>query len=51
MDKPVKPKGKKPYSPPKVTVYGTVRQLTLHKGRRGKRDNPPRNPTHNKTDV
>ena len=34
MDKPVKPEPKKPYSPPKVTVYGTVRELTLHQGQR-----------------
>ncbi len=35
MDKPVKPEPKKPYSPPKVTVYGTVRELTLHIGNEG----------------
>jgi hypothetical protein len=51
MDKPVKPEPKKPYVPPKVTVYGTVRELTLHQGNRGKRDNPPRTPRHNKTNV
>jgi hypothetical protein len=51
MDKPVKPEPKKPYVPPKVTVYGTVRELTLHQGTRGKRDNPPRSARHNKTNV
>jgi hypothetical protein len=51
MDKPVKPEPKKPYSPPKVTVYGTVRELTLHQGTRGKRDSPPRHPGHNRTNV
>jgi hypothetical protein len=38
MDKPVKPEPKKPYSPPKVTVYGTVRDLTLAKGFHGSKD-------------
>ena len=37
MDKPVKPEPKKPYSPPKVTVYGTVRELTLHQGHAGQK--------------
>ena len=39
MDKPVKPEPKKPYTPPKVTVYGTVRELTLAKGFHGTKDN------------
>jgi hypothetical protein len=51
MDKPAKPQPKKPYSPPKVTVYGTVRELTLHQGLKGRTDSPPRTPTHNKTNV
>jgi hypothetical protein len=51
MDKPAKPQSKKPYSPPKVTVYGTVRELTLHQGRSGRPDSPPTNPTHNRTNV
>jgi hypothetical protein len=51
MDKPVKPEPKKPYSPPKVTVYGTVRELTLHLGRNGRKDNTPRNPVRNSTNV
>ena len=51
MDKPVKPEPKKPYSPPKVTVYGTVRELTLHQGLRGQKDHTPKNPTHNSTNV
>ena len=28
MDKPVKQGGKKPYTPPILTVYGTIRELT-----------------------
>jgi hypothetical protein len=40
MDKPVKPEPKKPYTPPKVTVYGTVRELTLHMGTKGSPDHP-----------
>jgi hypothetical protein len=48
MDKPVAPELKKPYSPPKVTIYGTVRELTLHQGIRGKRDNS-KNPRQNRT--
>jgi hypothetical protein len=51
MDKPGKPEPKKPYSPPKVTVYGTVRELTLHQGLRGHKDNHPRNPNKNSTNV
>ena len=51
MDKPVKPEPKKPYTPPKVTVYGTVRELTLSQGRRGHKDHTPRNPNFNSTDV
>jgi hypothetical protein len=51
MDKPVKPEPKKPYAPPKVIVYGTVRDLTLHIGRSGRPDNTPRNPRFNSTNV
>jgi hypothetical protein len=51
MDKPLEPKPKKPYTPPTLTDYGTVRELTLHQGRHGRRDNPPRNPTHNRTGL
>ncbi|HYA89619.1 MAG TPA: lasso RiPP family leader peptide-containing protein [archaeon] len=32
MDKPVKPDGKKPYTSPLLTVYGTVRELTQKVG-------------------
>jgi hypothetical protein len=32
MDKPVKRQPKKPYSPPSLTVYGTVRELTKQVG-------------------
>jgi hypothetical protein len=34
MDKARKPEPKKPYKPPKLTVYGTVRDLTRAVGRR-----------------
>jgi|HubBroStandDraft_4_1064222.scaffolds.fasta_scaffold110345_2 hypothetical protein len=51
MDKPVERMPKKPYTPPAVTVYGTVRELTLHQGRHGGRDNPPRTPTRNRTGL
>jgi hypothetical protein len=50
MDQPVKPEPKKPYTPPKVTVYGTVRDLTLHMGTKGKADHPT-GPTHIRTNV
>ena len=47
MEKPVTPIPKKPYLTPKLTVYGTVRELTLKVGRRGKPDagRVPRNTT------
>ncbi len=51
MDKPVKPAPKKPYTPPKITVYGTVRDLTLSQGRSGRNDHTPKNPRANKTNV
>jgi hypothetical protein len=38
MDKPVKPVLKKPYSPPTLTVYGTVRDLTQNVGTVGSLD-------------
>jgi hypothetical protein len=38
MGKPVKREQKKPYSKPKLTVYGTVRELTQATGFRGKSD-------------
>jgi len=41
MDKPVKPKTKKPYSKPKLTIYGTVRELTQSGGTHGTRDGGP----------
>lgn len=41
MDKPVNGQVKKPYSPPVLTVYGTVRELTQHVGRHGAPDKPP----------
>ena len=47
MAKPVAPGPKKPYSAPKLTVYGTVRELTLKVGKRGHPDkgHTPRNLT------
>jgi len=43
MGKPVKrEEKKKPYSKPKLTVYGTVRELTQQVGFRGRRDGGPR---------
>ena len=38
MGKPVKREPKKPYSKPKLTVYGTVRELTQSTGAHGQRD-------------
>jgi hypothetical protein len=38
MAKPVKRETKKPYSKPKLTVYGTVRELTQRNGSRGQLD-------------
>jgi hypothetical protein len=38
MDKPVKRGPKKPYSTPILTVYGTIRELTLAVGIRRNRD-------------
>jgi len=47
MDKPVAPMPKKPYTAPKLTVYGTVRELTQKVGRHGQPDkgHTPRNNT------
>jgi hypothetical protein len=38
MDKPVKRDGKKPYTSPILTVYGTVQELTQKVGLRRARD-------------
>jgi hypothetical protein len=38
MGKPVVREPKKPYSKPKLTVYGTVRELTQSTGINGQRD-------------
>ncbi len=43
MDKPVKREAKKPYSKPKLTVYGAVRELTQTVGNRGNKDGGIRN--------
>lgn len=40
MAKPVKPGPRKPYKKPALTVYGTVRELTLHNARTNLRDKP-----------
>ncbi len=50
MVKPVKREPKKPYSKPKLTVYGTVRELTRTVGNKGHLDggsgNTKRTNTH-----
>jgi hypothetical protein len=48
MGSPNKGIAKKPYSTPKLTNYGTVRQLTENVGMHGHRDNQrmPPNRTH-----
>lgn len=48
MLKPVKRDNKKPYSPPIITVYGTVRELTQKVGMTANRDGGhfPRTKTH-----
>jgi len=38
MAEPVKREAKKPYSKPKLTVYGSVRELTQSQGARGQLD-------------
>jgi hypothetical protein len=38
MGKPVEREPKRPYSKPKLTVYGTVRELTQSTGNNGQRD-------------
>jgi hypothetical protein len=48
MGKPVKREPKKPYSKPKLTLYGTVRELTQKVGARGNTDHGM-NITKNKT--
>lgn len=42
MVKPVQTGSKKPYSSPKLTVYGTVRDLTQANTNRGNRDSSRR---------
>jgi len=39
MDKPLQGGPKKPYVSPKLTIYGTVQELTKNRGIRGNRDN------------
>jgi hypothetical protein len=48
MVKPVKRETKKPYAKPKLTVYGTVRELTQRVGTSGSSDGgrPGANRTH-----
>jgi hypothetical protein len=50
MAKPVAPIPKKPYLSPTLTVYGTVRELTLKLGPRSKPDGGARL-LHNKTQI
>ncbi len=50
MGKPVKREPKKPYSKPKLTDYGTVRELTQAVGRSGKSDGG-RGSRANKTNI
>ena len=38
MDKPLQGGPKKPYVSPKLTIYGTVQELTIPVGVRGHRD-------------
>lgn len=50
MVKPAKREPKKPYAKPTLTVYGTVRELTLKVGTHGTSDRAgPGHPLHNKT--
>jgi len=42
MAVPAKRETKKPYTKPSLTAYGTVRELTLRQGARGRRDGGPR---------
>jgi len=48
MHKPLQRGPKKEYAPPKLTIYGTVQELTKKVGIRGHRDNGrfPRFRTH-----
>jgi hypothetical protein len=48
MDKPLLGGPKKVYVSPKITIYGTVQELTKRRGIRGNRDNGrfPRFRTH-----
>jgi len=39
MARPVKREPKKPYKKPSLTVYGTIRELTLRNSTRNLRDN------------
>jgi hypothetical protein len=47
MNRPTKPEPKESYSTPKLTIYGTIEQLTEAVGMRGSTDggNPPTNRT------
>lgn len=42
MAKPVAPGPKKPYSAPKLTLYGTVRELTQSNNAKGNKDGAKR---------
>ena len=49
MVKPVKREAKKPYTKPKLTLYGTIRELTLRVGAHGHADRRGGSALHNKT--
>ena len=49
MSKRVKREQKKPYSKPRLTVYGTVRELTKRVGTHGNRDGGI--PPHHKSQL
>jgi len=51
MDKAGKPEPKKPYTPPRLTVYGTVRDLTKAVGGGGQDDGGAFPPEKYRTNV
>jgi hypothetical protein len=40
---------KKPYSKPKLEIYGDIADITQNVGKTGKADNPPTNPNKFRT--
>jgi hypothetical protein len=51
MARAIEQKAKRPYAKPKLTVFGTVRELTKRVGPRGKADRTGGNPIRNKTSL